>query len=88
MIDLDFFHRKLMDPDKRSVTVSCYNAFFYKGDLSPLDHLRGFVLANEGQRIIVQRRSGNIFSTVGSIISDPKKGLFYHLYGVPLEYSN
>ncbi len=70
MMDIDFFHRKPMDPDKRSVIVSCYNAF-----VDP-DNYRGFVLANEGQRIIVQKKSGNIFSTIGRIV-DPKKELFF-----------
>jgi hypothetical protein len=53
MMDIDFFHRQRPDPKNRSVKICCYDAF----NLNQV-HWKGFVLRNEGQRIIFQNKMG------------------------------
>jgi Protein of unknown function (DUF2846) len=59
MIDLDFCHRKPMDPMNRTVKISIYD------DLTlNQEKWKGFILRNENPRVIFQDRNGNLFSII------------------------
>ena len=64
MMDIDFFHRVRIDPSVRTVLVSSIDPFEGRRVTD-----RGFLLCNEGHRLIFQDRAGNLFSVVGQIVS-------------------
>jgi len=70
MIDLDFFHRARMNPNVRSIVISHVDPFAGRRVNS-----HGFVLRNEGQRIIFKNRGGNLFSVIGTVTPPPSPPL-------------
>jgi hypothetical protein len=62
MMDIDFFHREQMNPDKRSVEISYYWPFYER-----LIDYSGFVMRDEGPRIIVQSQPGYLLSVAPNV---------------------
>jgi hypothetical protein len=63
MLDIDFFHRERMDPNKRSERLLFYDPF----DETPIE-CYAFVMRDEGPRVIVQSRSGNMLSIIPNVV--------------------
>lgn len=62
MMDIDFFHREQLNPGKRSEEISYFWPFYDR-----LIYFNGFVMRDEGPRLIVQSRSGEMLSVAPNV---------------------